>query len=323
VRAVEVTRFGGPEVLELVERPTPRQGDGEVVVEVAAAEVLFLDTQLRAGWGQEYFAMTPPFVPGAGVAGLLGEQRVIAGIGEVGTYPGGGYAEQVVVAETNVYPVPDHVDLLVALAALHDGPTALGLLDGAGVREGDRVLVNGAAGSLGHWLIPLLKAAGATVIAAARGDEKLDHTRKIGADFAVDYSLPGWPDQVLAATNGEELDVVFDGSGGDIGRSAFDLIARGGRFYAYGATTGGFASLDPTLADERGISLAGIHQPNPQDWKQLPARALEVLAEGLVQPTVGRTFELARAADAHTAIENRTTIGKTVLLTESVAGRRG
>lgn len=315
MRAVEVTRFGGPEVLELVERPTPPRAPGEVVVEVAAAEVLFLDTQLRAGWGQEYFAMTPPFVPGVGVAGLLGEQRVIATLGEVGTYPGGGYAEQVVVAESNVYPVPNGVDLPVALAALHDGPTALALLEGAGVREGERVLVNGAAGSLGHWLLPLLKAAGATVIAAARGDHKLEHVRKLGADFAVDYSLPNWTDQVLEATNGVSVDVVFDGAGGSIGRAAFDVTARGGRFQAYGATTGDFAPLTPSTAEDRGVTLAGIYQPNPQDWKQLPARALVVLADGHVHPTVGQTFDLDHAAEAHAAIEARSVVGKTVLLT--------
>lgn len=310
-----MTRFGGPEVLELVERPTPPVAPGEVLVEVAAAEVLFLDTQLRAGWGREYFAMTPPFVPGVGVAGLLGEQRVIATIGEVGTYPGGGYAEQVVVAESNIYPVPDGIDLPVALAALHDGPTALALLEGAGVREGERVLVNGAAGSLGHWLLPLLKAAGATVIAAARGDEKLEHVRKLGADFAVDYSLPNWTDQVLEATNGISVDVVFDGAGGSIGRAAFDITARGGRFQAYGATTGDFAPLTPSTAEDRGVTLAGIYQPNPQDWKQLPARALAVLADGHVHPTVGQTFDLDHAAEAHAAIEARSVVGKTVLLT--------
>lgn len=108
--------------------------------------------------------------------------------------------------------------------------------------------------------------------------------------------------------------MVFDAAGGEIGGAAFDITARGGRFQAYGAASGDFAALPTELVEERGITLVGIHQPSTYDWKQMPERALVELAAGRVSPLIGLTFPLERAADAHTAIEARATLGKTLLL---------
>ncbi len=310
MQVVQVVRFGGPEVLELAERVAPVAGDGEVEVEVTAAEVLFLDTQLRAGWGQEFFRLQPPFVPGAGVAGRVAGRTVVAAIGDVGTYPGGGYAESVVVPRHNVYDVAPGIEPAVALAALHDGPTALELIMSAAPRPGERVLVNGASGSLGHWLIPLAKEAGVEVVAAARGAAKLDKASRLGADAVVDYSEPDWPARV------GPVDIVFDAAGGEIGRAAFGLLRPGGRFHAFGAASGEFAGVDDALARERDVTVVGIHQPDPRAWADRPVDALAAIADGRVMPTVGAMFALADAAEAHAAIEARRTTGKTVLLTD-------
>ncbi|GAA1596137.1 zinc-binding dehydrogenase [Kribbella hippodromi] len=315
VRVVRVERFGGPEVLEAAEAPAGEAGAGEVVIDVAVAEVLFLDTQLRAGWGQEYFKLDLPFVPGAGVAGvasavgdvvnnpLIG-RRVIAGTGPVGTYAGGGYAEQAVVPVDEVFPVPDGLELSTAIAALHDGATALEQLTQGQVQSGDRVLVTAAAGSLGSWLIPLLSATGATVIAAARGERKLRYAEELGADRVVDYSLPGWADQL------SEVDVVFDGAGGAIGQAAYAATRSGGRFLGYGAASGDF-----TAPDRDDVTTVGIFRPEPAESRELTRRALDELARGKLTPTIGQTFPLAEAAAAHTAIQNRHALGKTLLLT--------
>jgi NADPH2:quinone reductase len=317
VLGVRVARFGGPKVLEAVELPRPEAGAGEVVVEVVAAEVLFLDTQLRTGWGQEYFKLEPPFIPGAGVAGVVRSvgtgvdadligRRVIAGTGGVGSYNGGGYAEQAAVPALEVFPVPDGVELEVALAALHDGATALGQLKSGKVAPGQRVLVTAAAGSLGNWLIPLLSATGATVVAAARGEAKLQHAKELGAHELVDYSTPDWTDGL------EPVDVVFDGTGGSIGRAAYAITRPGGRFLGYGAASGDFT----TPSEERDdIIKVGISAPDPTEWRELPRRALDELARRKVTPTIGQTFPLSEAAAAHTAIEERRTLGKTLLLT--------
>jgi NADPH2:quinone reductase len=311
MRVVRVREFGGPEVLEAVEQPRPEAGPGEVVVEVEAAEVLFLDTQLRAGWGQEYFAIEPPFVPGAGVAGVVRSgdaewngRRVIAGTGGIGTYRGGGYAEQAAVPVTEVFAVPDGLDVGVALAALHDGATALAQLERGKVAPGERVLVTAAAGSLGCWLVPLLAATGTTVVAAARGAAKLQRAKELGAHEVVDYSAADWADRI------EPVDVVFDGTGGAIGKAAYGITRSGGRFLGYGAASGDFT----VPADDRDdVTRVGIFQPDPAEWRELTYRALGELDRGRITPTVGQTFALSEATAAHAAIEARRTVGKTLL----------
>ncbi|HEY3563000.1 MAG TPA: zinc-binding dehydrogenase, partial [Kribbella sp.] len=277
-----------------------------------AAEVMFLDTQLRTGWGKEYFALEPPFVPGAGVAGVVRSgdadwigRRVIAGTGGIGTYAGGGYAEQAVVPLTEVFAVPDGVELGVALAALHDGATALAQVERGEAAPGERVLVTAAAGSLGSWLIPLLVATGTTVVAAARGEAKLQHVKELGAHEVVDYSAPDWADGL------EPVDVVFDGTGGAIGKAAYGITRSGGRFLGYGAASGDFTA---PAEDRDDVTLVGIFQPDPAEWQALTRRALDELAQRRIVPTIGQTFPLAEAAAAHAAIANRRTLGKTLLV---------
>lgn len=321
MRAVEVTKFGGPDVLVLRDVPEPVAAAGQVVVEVAAADVLFVDTQLRSGWGGEWFKVTPPYVAGNGVAGVVsavGEgvdeswvgRRVLAQTGaEEGMAPSGGYAERAVVSVDKLVPVPDRLALPEALALLHDGPTVVSLLDAATLRAGDRVLITAAGGSLGTLLVPLAKAAGAHVIGAARGRRKLDFVREWGADSAVDYSKPGWSAAV------GEVDVVFDGAGGEIGREAFDTVRQGGRVLSYGAASGDFAEVEPAEAERRGVHVIGILDLGRDlDNHQATQDMLAEAAAGRVTPLVGQTFPLERAADAHAAIAARKTVGKTLLL---------
>jgi NADPH2:quinone reductase len=205
MRVVQVVRFGGPEVLVPAEAADPVAAPGEVVVEVSAADVLFLDAQLRRGAWSDHLPVEPPYVPGNGVAGrviFVGEgvdpgwvgRRVVAHTGQGGGR--GGYAERAVVALDALVEVPDELDLCDAAALLHDGQTALGLVDAAAVLRDEWVLVVGAGGGLGVLLVQLAAAAGARVVAAARG-RKLDLARQMGAGVVVDYSEPAWPERVL------------------------------------------------------------------------------------------------------------------------------
>jgi NADPH:quinone reductase len=326
MRVVQVTRFGGPEVLEATELPDPVARRHDVVVDVSAAEILFLDTQLRSGWGREFFALEPPFVPGAGVAGTVsavGEQvdpswvgrQVVAGTGPEGTYVGGGYAERFAVPADDVHEVPAGLDPSIALAGLHDGLTALGRLLQADIRPGERVLVTAAGGSLGAWLVPLARAAGGFVIGAARGERKLKEIRALGADLALDYSETGWEERVRETTDGAGVDVVFDGAGGSLGGAAFRVTTTHGRFFAYGAAAGDFADFDPLDAERRQVRVIGIaDRLPPEESAKLPEQALSALADGRIRPVIGQTFPLERAADAHAAIEAREAIGKTLLV---------
>lgn len=244
MRVAQATRFGGPEVLVASEAPDPAAGPGQVVVGVSVADVLFLETQLRSGWGGEYFAVEPPYVPGDGVAGeviSIGEgadpnwvgRHVVDRTSELD-----GYAERAVVPAEGLIQVPDELGLPEAAALLHNGPTALGLFENAGVRPQEWVLVTAAGGGLGILLVQLARAAGARVLAAARGGRKLDLSRELGAKVVVDYSEPGWPERVREANGGAGPQVVFDGVGGKIGGAAFGVTARGGRFSTHGAPRG-------------------------------------------------------------------------------------
>jgi NADPH2:quinone reductase len=324
MRVVRATGFGDPEVLEPGEAPDPEPGPGEMTVEVALAEVLFLDTQLRAGWGREYFELPLPFVLGEGVAGVVASvgdgvddgwigRAVIAGMSRAGQYRGGGYAERAVVAADAAIEVPEGVDLQQAIAALHDGLMGVSRLERAEVAAGDLVLVTAAGGSVGTWLVPLAAHAGATVIAAARGERKLALARELGAALAVDYSEPGWAESVRAEIGERVVDVVFDGAGGRIGAEAFELTGRGSRFFSYGAASGAFAGIEAAAA-RRAVRVVGLDEKLTASHQRRYAKAaLARLAAGEIRPVIGQIVPLERAADAHAAIEDRRIAGKTLL----------
>lgn len=172
MRAIRVDRFGDPRVLVPVELPDPVAGSGQAVVEVAAVDTLFVETQIRSGAFAEPFGVRPPYVPGGAVTGrvrtvgpgVTGDRqgRTVAAVGI-----SGGYAEQVAVPAEALIPVPDGVDPQRAAALLHDGPTALGLFDAAAVQPGRWVLVMAAAGGAGILLVQLARAAGARVSASS------------------------------------------------------------------------------------------------------------------------------------------------------------
>ena len=329
MRAIEAIRFGDPEVLVPREAPDPFAGPGQVVVAVSAVHVLFVDTQVRRGWGSEHFSVHPPYIPGSGVAGTVGAVGAGVDPGWVGrrvvcdTGAGGSYTDRVVVPVEALIPVPDALGLPEAAVLLHDGRTALLVADAAAIRPEEWVLVLGAGGGLGLLLVQLSHGAGARVIGAARGQQKLDLARQVGADVVIDYSSPGWPEQVRAATGGHGPDIVFDGVGGAIGEAAFAVTAPGGRFSAHGAPSGAFAAIDPHEAERRGVTVRGLEQVRlarlaPTDAKRVAERALTEAVAGGIKPVIGQTFPLERAADAHAAIEARRALGATVLLIESV-----
>ncbi|MFE3452161.1 zinc-binding dehydrogenase [Nonomuraea sp. NPDC059194] len=310
MRIIEVTRFGGPEVLRAREVDDLVAGPGQVVVGVSAADVLAVEAQLRAGWGTEWFGTRPPFVPGTGVAGhvlSVGEGVDPSWLGRrVAAMVSGGYAEQAVAEVDALVPVPDGLALPEAAALLQVGPAALSLIDAAELRPGARVLVTGAGGGLGLVLVELAAAAGAEVTALASGTAKRRRAELLGAEHTK------------GAGRGR-FDVVFDGVGGEQGARAFELTERGGRFFAYGVAAGGPAVVDVAEAERRGITVSGMEQVQftPERFTRLAGRAF---AAGIT-PTIGLAVPLDRAAEAHAAIEGRTLVGKAVLLATSRAVR--
>ncbi|MEU9026659.1 zinc-binding dehydrogenase [Streptomyces sp. NPDC048383] len=321
MRVTEVREFGGPEVLVVGEAPEPVAGPGQVLVAVAAVDTIFVETQVRGGWGREYFPLTLPYVPGGGITGVVratGEgvdpawtgRRVAVSLGHTG-----GYAEFAVASADALVSVPDQVSLTDAAALVHDGVTAAKLLEVTGLRVGEQVLVMGASGGMGTVLVQLAKAAGARVVGVARGDRKTDLVRELGADAVIDAARPDWVEAARTALGDAGADVVLDGVGGHVGVAAFALTAAGGRFSAHGAPTGGFAPVDPDEAAARGVRLLGIQdvQMSAEEHTDLVARALRAAADRTLRPVIGATFPLERAAAAHEAIESRTLLGKVVI----------
>ena len=216
--AVIMREFGPPEVLQPAEVDEVRAGPGEVVIAAEFANVTFVETQIRAGRAP-HPSMHPalPVILGNGTGGTVAGQRVVASLNGAG-----GYAERVAVDARRLIEVPDEVTLRDAVALLADGRTALSLVGRAGLVAGETVLVEAAGGGVGTLLVQLARRAGARVVALAGQPGKLALARDLGADLTVDYRRDDWPDSVRAAVG--QVDVVFDGVGGDVGREAFGLL---------------------------------------------------------------------------------------------------
>ena len=174
------------------------------------------------------------------------------------------------------------------------------------------MLITAAGGGMGVLLVQLARAAGGRVIGAARGQAKLDLIRRAGAEAAVDYSEPGWTGLVRELTAGRGAGVVLDGAGGPLGRAAFEVTAPGGRFSAHGISGGGFAAVAHPAGGQAsaGITVYGIEPYDPAAFRAQAAAALTEAAAGGLEPVIGQTFPLGRAADAHAAIEARATVAK-------------
>ncbi len=320
MRAVTLSEFGPPSVLTVDDRPDPAPGPDRVVVQVAFANITFVETQIRAGRPPNP-AMAPdlPAVLGNGVGGVVAEvganvDPALIGARVVTATGGrGGYAQRCAVPAGGLIPIPDALGIDQAVALLADGRTALALSDAAALGPRDTVLIEAAAGGVGSLLVQLAKRAGARVVGVAGGPDKLVLARELGADIGIDYLQPDW----AATVTGEvgEVDVVFDGVGGAIGQDAFGLLAPDGRYAGFGMASGSFA---PISADARpDVARLTFASITPEQNAQFTRQALDLAADGALRPIIGQRFPLDRAADAHAAIEARTTIGKTLLVVDT------
>ena len=313
MRAVVIRDFGPPEVLEPAEVTEVRAGPDEVVIDVEFANITFVETQVRAG-RPPHPSMVPtlPAILGNGVGGTVGEGSPWAGRRVVASLNGtGGYAERAVSPVARLIGIPDDLATREALALLADGRTALALVRHADLRAGETVLVEAAGGGVGTLLVQIARRAGARVVALASQPRKLALARDLGADVTVDYSHDGWERQVRDLAG--QVDVVFDGVGGDIGLAAFGLLGAGGRFCPFGMASGSFAPVPPNLARDRQVTVRAGAGGSPEELAELARTALAEAAAGRLRPVVGQEFELAEAARAHAAIEARQTVGKTLL----------
>lgn len=323
--AIRLHEFGPAENLVYEDVPDPQVTDGQVGIAVEASGVHFIDTVQRAGSAEGPLAVPElPTIPGREVAGTVDAvgagvdpswlgRRVVAHLGPVP----GGYARRAVVAASALHVVPDDVGADAAVAMIGTGRTALAVLDTAAITSDDVVLVTAAAGGLGSLFVQAGRRAGAVVVGVAGGPDKVRQVTKLGATHAIDYLDDDWPSQVTAAVGDQAVSLVLDGVGGDLGRSAFDLLGAGGRLVMFGNSSGQLIEFTSLDLIQRGLTatwgLGAKLTRRPGLMRELETRSLAELAAGRLVPVVQR-FPLERAADAHAALEARRTTGKVVLV---------
>ncbi|WPO69303.1 MULTISPECIES: zinc-binding dehydrogenase [unclassified Streptomyces] len=326
MHAVRLHTFGPAENLAYEEVPEPVPGPGQVRIAVGAAGVHLLDTALRKGAADQLPFPLPelPLIVGREVAGVIdavGEgvaeswlgQRVAAHLGLVNA----GYAEFAVREVEALHPLPDEVAFDTAVAMVGTGRTALAIEHLAEFTADDVVLVTAAAGGVGTLLVQAARNAGATVVGAAGGAQKVERVRALGADVAVDYDDPKWPEVVRDALRGREVTVALDGVGGRAGRDALELLGFGGRLLLFGWSAGSVTELSAQDLFDRLLQVTVALGPRllkvPGGLRAAQDRAIAEAAAGRLVPAVTR-FPLRDAAAAHRALESRATIGKVVLI---------
>jgi NADPH2:quinone reductase len=313
MRAIQQQEFGGPEVLELVDLPTPRPGDGEVLIRVTRAGLNFADTHQRTN---SYLAKASlPLVPGAEVAGVREDtgERVVALVGT------GGYAQYATAPAAMTFPIPDGLDDATALAILLQGLTAWHLYRTcARIREGESVVVHAAAGGVGSLAVQLGHPMGAgRVIAAASTQEKRDLAVELGADVAVDAAPEGMKERLEEANGGRKVDIVFEMAGGEVFDQSLAALAPFGRLVAYGIASSQPNTFDQGALMRRSRAVVGFWLMHCMGRPEMVDEALADLfaraTRGELHAVVGATYPLADAARAQEDLAGRRTTGKVML----------
>jgi NADPH2:quinone reductase len=320
MRSVVVTSHGGPEVLQIADRPSPEPGAGEVVVDVAAAGVNFMDIYVREGrppYGQE-----PPHAigsEGAGRVTAVGDGVTEVAVGDTVAWVGvmGSYAEQVTVPASRAVPVPDGVDPVLAAAVMLQGITAHYLCHSTyPVAEGDLVVLHAAAGGVGLLLTQMVVQRGGVVVATTSGGEKDDLARKAGAQHVVGYD--SFVDTVLEVSDGDGAAVVYDGVGASTFDDSLRSLRRRGTMVLYGGASGPVPPFEVQRLMTGGSLF--LTRPTMGDYmvtrEELLSRTDDLfrrIAAGTLDVRIGDSYPLAHAAKAQEDLAARRTTGKLVL----------
>ena len=322
MKALVCNEFAPPEQLDLEERPTPEVGKGEILIDVKASGVNFPD--LLTVQGKYQFKPPLPFVPGAEVSGVVsavGEGVSTRAVGDkvIATVPFGGFAEQCVTSEYMSFPLGDSMSFEQAAGfAITYGTSYYALKQQAKIQPGETLLVMGAAGGVGIATIQIAKAMGATVIAAASSEEKLDFACEAGADLRINYSTEDLKEQVKALTKGKGVDVIYDPVGGDFSEQAFRAIAWDGRFLVVGFASGPIPKMPLNLCLLKGASIVGVWWGTwatkfPQESQKNFQELIAMIDDGKFSPLVTEVYPLDDYKAAFASISERRTKGKVIL----------
>ncbi len=330
MRAVVVQRHGGPEVLELTERPSPAAGPGQLLVDVAAAGVNYMDIYQRKGL-PPYHGQLPviPGAEGAGTVAAVGDGVTGIASGERVAWTGvpGSYAERALVPADRAVPVPDGIDTQVAAAVMLQGATAHYLCgDTYPVAEGDVTVVHAAAGGVGLLLTQMIKRRGGVVVATTSTAAKAEVARQAGADFVAGYG--DFDAAVREASGGAGAAVVYDGVGAATFDQSLAALRPRGYMVLYGAASGPV----PPFELQRLAAGGSLFITRPTLIHYVASRAellrragdlFSWISQGELSVRVGATYPLEQVARAHDDLGGRRSTGKLLLLTERDPGQGG
>jgi NADPH:quinone reductase len=321
MRVVVAERQGGPEVLSVAERQAPEPGSGEILVEVAAAGVNFMDIYQREGIGN--YRREPPFVlgaEGAGTVTAVGEGVTGLSVGDQVAWASapGSYAEQVVLPASRAVPVPVGVSLQIAAAVILQGLTAHYLVSSTyPVRDGDVTVVHAAAGGVGLLLTQLVKRRGGIVVATTSGGPKEALARAAGADHVTGYG--DFRAAVDQATGGVGAHVVYDGVGKDTFDHSLAALRPRGMMVLYGASSGQVPPVDLQRLNSGGSLYAtrptlAHYIASAEELRWRAGELFDLVASGELDVRIGGTYPLADAARAQEDLAARRTTGKLLLI---------
>lgn len=322
MKAILCTVYGLPETLELKEIPTPTPNEREVLIDVYNCGANFPDSLIIQNKYQ--FKPPLPFSPGGEVAGIIKAvgskvNRFKEGDRVLALSGWGGFAESVVVDASRVFPIPDSINFITAATTLYTfGTSYHALKDRAQLKEGETVLVLGAAGGVGIAAVELAKLMGAKVIAAASSDEKLALCKSKGADYCINYSSQDLKSTVKEITGDKGVDVVYDPVGGAYADPALRSMAWGGRYLVVGFATGEIPQLPFNLALLKGCSIVGVFwgsfaEREPKKSLQNFGELLAFLNNSKINQPIHKIYSLADSPNAIRDLMERKVLGKAVI----------
>ncbi len=322
MRAIVCTAWGDPDSLTLQELPDPQPGPGQVAIDVHACGLNFADTLMITG----KYQVRPdfPFSPGLEIAGIiaaLGEGVDTVTVGErvIGVVSYGGFAEKAVADISSVYAIPDNLSYPEAAGfPVAYGSSHLALTDVADLQPGQFLVVFGAAGGVGLTAVEIGKMMGATVIAVASGEEKMQVVRDYGADHVIDYRAEDIRARIKELTDGRGGDVFYDPVGGDMFEAALKSTAMGAKIIVVGFASGTVPQIPANYLLIKNITVhgyfwGGYRAYKPQAMRDSMEQLLVWAGEGKLKPHIAHTFPLEQAADALKMLTGRKSMGKTVV----------
>jgi NADPH:quinone reductase len=321
VDAIVVRTTGGPDVLEYTQIDAPQPGAGDLLVNVRAAGVNYIDTYHRGGM----YPMNLPFtlgLEGAGEIAAVGADVTGFAVGDRVAWAQvpGSYAQQTVVPAAAAASVPDGIDDETAAATMLQGLTAHYLVTSSyAVKPGDTVLVHAAAGGVGLLLIQLAKARGGKVIGTVSTEEKEELARAAGADEVIRYTEIDFAEEVARITGGAGVAAVYDGVGKDTFDQSMTCLAPRGTLVLFGASSGAVPPVDPQRLNAGGSLFLtrptlGHHIATPEEYRWRCDEVFAAIAADRLKIRVGGRYPLAEARRAHEDLEGRRTTGKLLLI---------